>query len=42
MDLPKNIIFVCTAPVPFFHLSNQFICGKLAPDHQNQALDDIL
>lgn len=30
------------APVPLFHLSNQFVSRELSPDNQDKALDDIL
>lgn len=33
---------MCAAPVPLFHLSDQFISGELSSDNQDQALDDIL
>lgn len=33
---------MCAAPVPLFHLSDQFIRGKLSSDNQDQTLDDIL
>lgn len=41
-----NVVETCrwnsAAPVPLFHLSDQFISRKLSSDNQDQALDDIL